>query len=210
MTIEVAIVEDQRMMLELLASALAKEPGIRVVGEAQNGAQALSVVKALEPDIVLLDIGLPDMDGVTVARVLSQAAPRTSVVALSMHIEPRTVEAMLQAGARGYVLKSASPGEVVRAIRAVADGERYLSPEIEPGPREAATLHEPSIGVLGRREQEVLARLAEGKRSAAIAAELGISLATVEVHRRNIMSKLDLHTVAQLTRYAIRKGLTPL
>jgi two-component system NarL family response regulator len=210
MTIAVAIVEDQRMMRELLAAALAREPGIRVVGEASTGSQALSLVKAERPDIVLLDIGLPDIDGVAVARAIARSRQRTQLIALSVHSEPHIVEDMLKAGARGYVIKSDSPADVVRAIHAVAAGERFLSPEIEAARRQATVLQEPPIDVLGRREQEVLARLAEGKRSAEIATVLGISLATVEVHRRNIMSKLGLRSVVQLTRYAIRKGLTRL
>jgi two-component system NarL family response regulator len=210
MTIAVAIVEDQRMMRELLSAALAREPGIRVVGEAANGSQALNLVKAQQPDIVLLDIGLPDIDGVAVARTITRSRQRTRLIALSVHSEPHLVEDMLKAGARGYVVKSGSPAEVVRAIHAVAGGELYLSPEIVAARRRAAPLEDRPVDILGRREQEVLARLAEGKRSAEIAAELGISLATVEVHRRNIMSKLGLHTVVQLTRYAIRKGLTRL
>lgn len=210
MTIAVAIVEDQRMMRELLRAVLSREADIEVVAEAESGAQALSLIKARAPDIMVLDIGLPDMEGVAVARAITRSTQRTRLIALSMHAEPRIVEDILKAGARGYVVKSASPDEVVRAIRAVAEGELYLSPEVEAARRQAVPVEEPPVDVLGRREQEVLARLAEGRRSAEIAAELGISLATVEVHRRNIMNKLGLHTVAQLTRYAIRKGLSSL
>jgi two-component system NarL family response regulator len=160
--------------------------------------------------VVLLDVGLPDMSGIAVARVLRQAGDAVKLIALSVHSEPRVVDRMLRAGAMGYVLKSAATYEIIEAIRAVADGKVYLSPAVADARRHAAVFAEPPVSVLGQREREVLARLAEGKRSAEIAAELRISLATVEVHRRNIMSKLGLHSIAELTKYAIRKGLTEL
>jgi two-component system NarL family response regulator len=210
MTIAVAVVEDQRMMRELLAAVLTKEPGISVVGQAASGAQAIRMVRECAPNVVLLDVGLPDMSGIAVARVLRQAGDAVKLIALSVHSEPRVVDRMLRAGAMGYVLKSAATYEIIEAIRAVADGKVYLSPAVADARRHAAVFAEPPVSVLGQREREVLARLAEGKRSAEIAAELRISLATVEVHRRNIMSKLGLHSIAELTKYAIRKGLTEL
>src|SRR5688500_8122390 len=163
MTIAVAIVEDQRMMRELLRAVLSREADIDVVAEAESGAQALSLVKARAPDIMLLDIGLPDIEGVAVARAIARSTQRTRLIALSMYTEPRIVEDILKAGARGYVVKSGSPDEVVRAIRAVAEGELYLSPEVEAARRQAVQVEEPPVDVLGRREQEVLARLADGK-----------------------------------------------
>jgi two-component system NarL family response regulator len=210
MTIAVAVVEDQRMMRELLAAVLTKEPGISVVGQAASGAQAIRMVRECAPNVVLLDVGLSDMSGIAVARVLRQAGDAVKLIALSVHSEPRVVDRMLRAGAMGYVLKSAATYEIIEAIRAVADGKVYLSPAVADARRHAAVFAEPPVSVLGQREREVLARLAEGKRSAEIAAELRISLATVEVHRRNIMSKLGLHSIAELTKYAIRKGLTEL
>jgi two-component system NarL family response regulator len=210
MTIAVAVVEDQRMMRELLAAVVTKEPGISVVGQAASGAQAIRMVRECAPNVVLLDVGLPDMSGIAVARVLRQAGDAVKLIALSVHSEPRVVDRMLRAGAMGYVLKSAATYEIIEAIRAVADGKVYLSPAVADARRHAAVFAEPPVSVLGQREREVLARLAEGKRSAEIAAELRISLATVEVHRRNIMSKLGLHSIAELTKYAIRKGLTEL
>lgn len=210
MTIAVAIVEDQRMMRELLAAILARQSDISVVAQVASGAEAIRMVRERAPNAVLLDIGLPDMSGIAVARVLRAAGDAVKLIALSIDSEPRIVNSMLRAGAMGYVLKSAAADEIVEAIRAVADGRVYLSPALADARRNPAVSAEPPLSVLGQREQEVLARLAEGKRSADIAAELRISLATVEVHRRNIMSKLGLHNVAQLTKYAIRKGLTEL
>jgi len=206
MTIRVAIVEDQRIVLELLAALLAREPDIVVVGQATTGRKGLELVQRTHPDVLLLDVSLPDIEGITVARLARQRDPQLRIVALSVHDAPAFVEGMMQAGAQGYVHKSATVGNLREAIRAVMRGERYLSPVIgvrTAGPGETA-------GALGKRELEVLALLAEGKRSADIARKLGISPATVDVHRRNIMRKLDLHTIAELTRFALRHGLTSL
>jgi DNA-binding NarL/FixJ family response regulator len=212
MTIEVAMVGDQGAVRERLSAVLATQADIQVVGEADSGARAIALMREREPDIVLLDIALSGMDATAMVRLLKQAARRTKLIALSEDRERRAVDRMLATGAMGYVVKSTAADEVVPAIRAVAAGGVWISPEISFAHRQDAAKHkdEPPLEVLGRREQEVLARLAEGKRSAEIAAELRISVATVEVHRRNIMSKLGLRSVAQLTRYAIRKGLTPL
>lgn len=207
MTIRVGIVEDQRIVLELLAALLAREPDIVVVGQATTGSKGLELVQRTRPDVLLLDVSLPDMDGIAVTQLARERHPELKVIALSVHDEPAFVQGMLQAGAQGYVHKSATVGNLREAIRAVARGERYLSPVIGIGP--AARIGG-SAGALGRRELQVLALLAEGKRSAEIARRLGISQATVDVHRRNIMRKLDLHTVAELTRFALRHGLTSL
>lgn len=206
MTIRVGIVEDQRIVLELLAALLAREPDILVVGQAASGSKGLELVQRSRPDVLLLDVSLPDMDGIDLARLARERQPELRIIALSVHDEPAFVQGMLQAGAQGYVHKSATVGHLREAIRAVMRGERYLSPVITV-PR--AGIGGPT-GVLGKRELQVLALLAEGKRSAEIARRLGISPATVDVHRRNIMRKLDLHTVAELTRFALRHGLTPL
>ena len=198
MTIQVAIAEDQRIVRDLLAATLAKEADIAVVGEASTGKQALEITLAARPHLLLLDVGMPDGDGIEVARSLAAQAPEVKVVALSIHSEPRVVRDMLAAGAAAYVLKSAALTELVAAIRSVMEGKVYVSPGLgldTPGPR------------LARRERQIVALVAEGKRTAEIAAQLGISPATVEVHRRNIMRKLDLHSVAELTRFAVREGL---
>ena len=198
MRIQVAIAEDQRIVRDLLAATLAKEADIAVVGEASTGKQALEVALAERPDILLLDVGMPEGDGIEVARSLGTQAPEVKVVALSIHSEPHVVRDMLAAGAAAYVLKSAALTDLVAAIRSVMEDKVYVSPGLAldaPGPR------------LARRERQIVALVAEGKRTAEIAAQLGISPATVEVHRRNIMRKLDLHSVAELTRFAVREGL---
>jgi two-component system NarL family response regulator len=168
-------------------------------------------VDRLQPDVVLLDISLPDIDGIAVMQSLRSRHPATRVIALSIHDEPRYVEGMIDAGASGYVLKSATVDELRQAIRAVARGETYLSPELRrPAPAAKAVRARRAVSALGRRERQVLSLLAEGRHSAEIAAALGISVSTVDVHRRNIMRKLDLHTIAELTKFAVRKGLTSL
>jgi two-component system NarL family response regulator len=206
MAIRVAIAEDQRMVRELLATLLAREPDFQVVGEAASGREALELAERLSPDVLVLDIGLPDLDGVKVARTLRKKASPVKLLALSVHAERHFVRQMLDAGADGYVVKSSALRELVQAIRAVAMGKLYLSPEIT---REALPAGEEGAP-LASRERQVLALLADGKRSSDIGRELHISPATVEAHRRNIMRKLGLHTVAELTKYAIRKGLTSL
>lgn len=208
MAIRLAIAEDQRMVRELLSALLVREPDFEVVGEAATGTEALALAAQLRPDVLVLDIGLPDVDGIEVARTVKRSLPGVRLLALSVHGERRFVQQMLEAGADGYVVKAAALEELVQAIRVVAQGNVYLSPEIT-----RAALRGDAAGeetALGARERQVLALLAEGKRSAEIAAGLHISPATVEVHRRNIMRKLGLHTIAELTKYAIRNGLTSL
>ena len=208
MTIRLAVAEDQRMVRELLTALLAREPDFQVVGEAASGREAIELAGRMAPDVLVLDIGLPDLDGVEVARALRKSAPAVKLLTLSMHAERHFVRRMLNAGADGYVVKSSALQELVQAIRAVAQGKAYLSPDIT---REALPERdEEEGGSLAARERQVLALLAEGKRSSDIGRALAISTATVEAHRRNIMRKLGLHTIAELTKYAIRKGLTSL
>lgn len=195
-------------MRELLSALLAREPDFQVVGEAASGREAVALTARLAPDVLLLDIGLPDVGGAEVARTLRKAGSPVKLLALSIHAERHAVQQMLSAGADGYVVKSSALQELVQAIRAVAHGKVYLSPDIT---REALPEADDEAGApLAARERQVLALLAEGKRSSEIGRKLGISTATVEAHRRNIMRKLGLHTIAQLTKYAVRKGLTPL
>lgn len=209
MAIRVVLAEDQRMVREALGALLAREPDIEIIGEAADGREAIARALELRPDVLVLDIGLPEVEGTEVARALRLRAPEVKVLALSVHNEPHYVREMLKAGAAGYVDKSSALEELVRAIRLVVQGKLYLSPELTRG-----ALGPRFTGInnarLSQRERQVIALLASGKRSQQIAGELNISLATVEAHRRNIMRKLGLHTVAELTRYAVRHGLTSL
>jgi two-component system NarL family response regulator len=212
MTIRVLLVEDHRMVREALCEVLQKVPDIEVVGEAGDAREALKQAIDLNPDVVVLDIRLPDLNGIEVAARLRDAGSRAKLVALSAFADKRFVTAMLRSGASAYVTKSAAGTELVRAIRAVAAGHGYFSPEIA-GTLASEVRDRPLVGdaqPLARREREVLRLIAEGVRSPAIAEQLHVSVATVEVHRRNIMRKLGLRTVAELTKFAIREGIVSL
>jgi two-component system NarL family response regulator len=211
-TIRVLLVEDHRMVREALRDVLTKVPDIEVVGEAGDAREALEQARALAPAVVVLDITLPDLNGIEVAARLRDAGNPAKVVALSAFSDKRFVTAMMRSGASAYVTKSAAGTELVRAIRAVAAGQGYFSPEIA-GALASQMRDQPLEGELprlSRREREVLRLIAEGIRSPGIAEELHVSVATIEVHRRNITRKLGLRTVAELTKYAIREGIVSL
>ena len=202
MTIRVAIAEDQRLVREALAALLSREEGIQMVGEAATGREAIALCLSVRPDVLVLDISLPEMDGVAVARTLRGKLPGLKVLALSVHAEAHIVREMMKAGAAGYLVKGSALAELAHAIRIVMADRQYLSPDLAPQEGGAAPAR-----ALSLREREVLALLAGGRRSSEIARALGISPGTVEAHRRNIMRKLDLHSVADLTRYAVREGI---
>ena len=212
MSIRIVLADDHKMILAALRSLLEKEIDIAVVGEAEDGTALLELVERTAPDVVVVDVGMPGMNGIEATRRLLAARPLLKVIALSAYSDKRFVLEMLEAGAKGYLIKASAGDELPRAIRAIAQGQTYLCPEV------AGTLVEAARGKssregnatakLGRREREVLGLLAEGHISSEIAARMHIAASTVEVHRRNIMRKLDLHSVAELTKYAIREGLT--
>jgi DNA-binding NarL/FixJ family response regulator len=211
MKIRVVLADDHRLVLEALRVALERERDIVIVGEATDGNGALKVVAKEMPDVVVLDIAMPGLNGIEAAARIHARHPGVQILALSAHADKRYVLEMIHGGAAGYVSKSAAGRELVEAIRVVAGGGSYLSAELTSAVVEGvrdARAGTVSPRPLGRREREVLQLIAEGHRSQAIAARLFISVATVEAHRRNIMRKLDLHTVAELTRFAIREGLT--
>lgn len=209
MNIRVLLVEDHRMVREALREVLSKERDLEVVGEAGDARDGLEQARSLSPDVIVLDIRLPDLNGIEVAERLRDSGSTAKIVALSAFSDKRFVTEMLRSGASGYVTKSAAGTELVSAIRAVAGGHGYFSPDIAAtlvaDVRERST--DSKEQPLARREREVLRLIAEGERSTEIATQLNIAVATVEVHRRNISRKLGLHTVAELTRYAIREGI---
>ena len=213
MSIRIVLADDHKMILAALRSMLEKENDIAVVGEAGDGAALLELVARTAPDIAVVDVGMPGMNGIEATRRLLAGSPRLRVIALSAYSDRRFVLEMLDAGAKGYLVKASAGDELARAIRAIAQGRTYLCPEVAGTIVEAVRGKTSRAGnaapKLGRREREVLALLAEGKSSSEIAARLYIAPSTVEVHRRNIMRKLDLHSIAELTKYAIREGLTP-
>lgn len=211
----VLLVDDHRMMREGLAALLASVSDIEVMGEASDGRTALDIVRTQHPDVVVMDVGMPDLNGIEATRQIKAQYPRVRVVALSTHIDRSNVHHMLEAGACGYVLKIAAHAELINAVRAAALGKTYLSSEIA-GSVVERSLHRPATGevsafsALGAREREVLQLVAEGKTSSETAKQMHISIKTVETHRRNITNKLDIHGTAELTKYAVREGLTSL
>ena len=200
------------MVREALSEVLRKVPDIDVVGEAGDAKEGLKLVLTLKPDVLVLDFRLPDLNGIEVAARVRDSGINIKIVALSAFADKRFVTAMLRAGASAYVTKSAAGTELVRAIRAVAAGDGYFSPDIAGTlVSEMQNRSQPGEGIpLARREREVLRLIAEGVRTPAIAEQLHVTVGTVEVHRRNIMRKLGLRTVAELTKHAIREGIVSL
>lgn len=200
----VVLADDHAMMREGLR-ALLEKAGIGVIGEAETGRGAVEETLRLRPDAVVMDVGMPELNGVEASRQLTQQIPGVRIVALSTHADRRYVTAMLAAGASAYVLKNAAAKELLDALLAVTRGETYLSPGLEGGPTPSSSVTDRP---LSRREREVLSLLAEGKSSKEIAVKLLLAVPTVETHRRQIAEKLGLRTIAELTKYAIRTGLT--
>lgn len=209
MSVRVLLADDHKMMRQALRALLEREKDIAVVAEAGNGAEVVTMAEEFAPDIVVMDIGMPGLNGIEATKQLLARQPGMKVIALSAYSDSRFVRGMLEAGAAGYLIKSAAGEELLRAIRAVRADQSYFCPEISAVLAEAVRDRSKArVESLGRREKAVLKLLAEGVRSSEIAERLNIAPATVEVHRRNIMRKLDLHSVAELTKYAIREGLT--
>ena len=211
--VRVLVADDHTIIRSGLRLLLEREGGFEVVGEAVDGRQAVDMAENLRPDVVLLDVGMPHINGIEAARRISGALRHTGIVILSMHSDESYVLKALMAGARGYLLKDSAESDVVNAIRAVHDGKAYFSPEIN---RMLVDDHlrrlqqrgvEDPYDLLTDREREILQLLAEGNTGKEIAANLNVSVYTVETHRRNILQKLNLHSVAELILYAVRKGL---
>jgi len=206
----VILVDDHRMFLDALLFLLKKATGIEVVGIAQSGPEALQLAEKLQPDIVCMDIGMPGMNGIEATRKLKALLPTVKVIALSTHVEHAYVSDMMKAGASAYVSKTENGQELLYAIQAVLMNRTYWCPSAtESFARTLSQLDVTENGLreLAARERQVLRLVAEGFSSQAIADQLNIALGTVEVHRRNIMRKLGLHSAVEMTRYAIKNGL---
>jgi DNA-binding NarL/FixJ family response regulator len=210
----ILLVDDHQLMRMGLRSLLEKEPSFEVVGEADSGRHAVRMALELRPNVVVMDVAMADLNGIDATRQIRTELPDTRIVALSMHVERRFITGMLSAGASGYVLKSGAFEELVEAIRAVRSNGIYASPRIAAAVVEdyVARLGKvsPSSEHLSAREREVLQLIAEGKSTKEIATRLHVSVNTVDTHRRRIMEKLGLYSVAELTKYAVREGLTSL
>jgi two-component system NarL family response regulator len=212
MKLRVLLADDHQMFRDALRIMLEMEADLEVVAETGDGLEVVRLARETTPDIVCMDIGMPGMNGIDTTRRLLAVSPSIRVIALSAYSERSYVVGMLDAGAMAYVTKAEAGDELVRAIQAVRQNRTYLCPDAAATVMNTLIGHnvdEPTgtIHRLGPRERQVLQLLAEGHSSGEIAAHLNIAQATVDVHRRNIMRKLDLHCVADLTRYAIRIGL---
>ncbi len=207
------IVEDHKILRQGLCSLLSASADLEVVGEAGDGMTAIRTIKEIEPDLVLLDINMPKMDGISVIKEIKQYCPDTRILALTMHRSEQYILQVFKSGGDGYCLKSSGQEELMKAIKAVLSGKRYVSPEISgivlEGYLESrrTVKEESSFESLTQREKEVLKLVAEAYQNTEIADYLCISPKTVEKHRANIMRKLDLHSAAALTAYAIENGL---
>lgn len=209
MTLRVVIADDHAVMREGLAALLASA-GIEVIGTAANGREAVRIARDLTPDVVVMDISMPDLNGVEAAREIRARAPSVRIVMLSMHSSREHVHQALAAGAEGYVLKEAAGTEVVTAVRTVAAGRRYLSPAIESAMLEAGgTAARGPLESLSARERQVLQLVVEGKSSAEIARTVHLSPKTVETYRSRLMKKLGVAEVTALVKFAVQHGLTP-
>jgi DNA-binding NarL/FixJ family response regulator len=215
MSIKIILADDHRIMREGLRALLEKEAGIEVIAEADNGRTTVELSRELDPDIVVIDIGMPDLNGIDATRQIVSESPAVKVIALSMHSDRKFVREMLSAGASGYLLKDSAFEELGTALSTVINNQTYLSPKI------ADTVVKDYLGkietkeskpspALTKREREVLQLIAEGKTTKDIASQLYVSIKTIETHRKQIMGKVGLNSVAELTKYAIREGLTSL
>lgn len=207
------LADDHAMLRHGLSKSLQNEEDIEVIAQAKDGRSTVELAKELKPDIVIMDIGMPDLNGIEATRQITKDCPKIKIVALSMHSSKNFIIEMFKAGASGYLLKDCEFDELINAIRVVINDKTYISPTIsdvvvENYMRQFPETKDSSFSILSKREREVLQLLAEGKTTKQIAKRLHISSKTVEVHRLNLMGKLKIDSIAQLTKYAIQEGLT--
>jgi len=215
MALRILLADDHKIVRDGLRNLLEKDPDIVVVGEAEDGREALQLARKLSPDVVIMDIAMPDLNGIEATRQILSEVRNVKVVALSMHSDKRYVSEMLKAGAAGYLLKDCAFEELITAIRTIVKGKIYLSPGIagvviDDYIRKGSNTDSSVFTILSDREREVLQLMAEGRATKDVATHLNVSIKTVETHRTHIMTKLDIHSIAELTKYAIREGLTSL
>lgn len=209
---KILIVDDHKIVREGLSSLIEENGGYEVVGQASNGRDAIKLARKINPDIVIMDVAMAEMNGIEATRQLTGLLPDIRVLALSMHSDSRYVKQMLEAGALGYLLKENAFEEIVTALHSLVAGKMYVSPQASGNMLQnlAQGRVDNTDSPLTAREKETLQLITEGHSTAEIADRLFISVKTVESHRKKIMDKLDMHSIAELTKYAIREGITEL
>jgi two-component system, NarL family, response regulator NreC len=206
--IRILLADDHAVVRAGFKMILSAQADMEIVGEAGNGREAVESAEELKPDIVVMDVAMPELNGIEATRRLAASLPHCRVVALSMHKDSVYVREILRAGARGYLLKDSPAGDLVSAVRAVASGQSYLSPGVSNAVLDDYRRHVTNpIDLLTTREREVLQMIAEGKTNKEIAGVLNLSVYTVDAHRGRIMEKLNLHSINELVRFAVRNGL---
>ena len=213
MSIRLIVADDHVILRHGLSKSLQMEKDMEIIAQANNGRTAVQLAQELSPDVIIMDIGMPDLNGIEATRQIVKNSPKVRVIALSMHSAKKFIVEMFKAGASGYLLKDCEFDELVNAIRTVASGKNYISPSIsgilvETCITDGVKNKESAFSTLTKREREVLQLITEGKTTKQTAKCLHISPKTVEAHRLNIMNKLNIDNIAQLTKYAIQEGLT--
>src|SRR5215472_14252168 len=206
--IKILLADDHALVRQGFKMILGAQQDMQIVGEAGNGREAVELAEKVQPDVVVMDVTMPELNGVEATRRLVSAAPRARVLALSMHKDAVYVREILRAGARGYLLKDSADADLLAAVRSVAKGEGYLSPGVADAVLTDYRKHVTDpLDLLTSREREVLQLIAEGKTNKEIATSLSLSVYTVEAHRGRVMEKLNLHSTGELVRFALRNGL---
>ncbi|MEI6564133.1 MAG: response regulator transcription factor [bacterium] len=214
MALRIVIADDHKIVRESFRALLESDSQFEVIADVSDGEIAVTTVLSLKPDIVVMDMTMPNLNGVEATRQILKQLPDTRIIALSMHSHPRFVLAMLRAGAAAYILKTSKAQELIKAIRTVAKGKSYISEGLEMRPEDSASHDIPSpecdvpLAKLSSRERQVLTLIADGYDSHAIGSKLGVANKTVSTHREHIMSKLHINNIAGLTKYAVREGLS--
>jgi len=206
--IRILLADDHSLVRQGFSMILGAEADMEVVGQAGNGREAIEMAEKLLPDLVIMDVTMPELNGIEATRRLAASLPRTRVLALSMHKDSAYVREILRAGARGYLLKDSGDADLLKAVRSVAKGEVYISPAVSEAVLQDYRRHVTNpLDLLTSREREVLQMIAEGKTNKEIATVLNLSVYTVEAHRGRVMEKLNLHSAGELVRFALRSGL---
>ncbi len=215
MSVSILLVDDHKITRDGLRAMFEKQPDMEVAAEAESGREAVKLAMEIKPDVIVMDISMPDLNGIDATRQILAELPRTKVIALSMYSDRRYVIGMLKAGVSGYLLKNCAFEELARAVSTVMDNQTYMSSKVadtvmQDYTRNLSIEDTSTVSALTTREREVLQLIAEGLSSAQIASRLFVSVKTVSTHRRQIMEKLNIYSIAELTKYALREGLTSL